>query len=121
MTIASQRPNDISDTIISQAHNYFIHQLINERDLQTIGNTISYIDKITEEAIPTLPIGSCIFSGITTPMPIRISIDELPDNKKPDSSTIKFEKLLEIKKRYPINQTRAIKGDSQDGATHDHI
>ena len=99
VTIASQRPNDISDTIISQAHNYFIHQLINERDLYTIGNAISYIDKITEEAIPTLPVGTCIFSGIITPMPIRIGIYELPDNKKPDSSTIKFEKLFVYKKR----------------------
>src|SRR5678815_555996 len=31
VTIASQRPNDISPTITSQAHNYFIHRLINQR------------------------------------------------------------------------------------------
>jgi DNA helicase HerA-like ATPase len=99
VTIASQRPNDISETIISQAHNYFIHQLINERDLQTIGNAISYIDKITEEAIPSLPVGTCIFSGIVTPMPMRISIFELPDNEKPDSSTLKFENLTKTKIR----------------------
>ena len=99
VTIASQRPNDISETIISQAHNYFIHQLINKRDLDTIGNAISYIDEITEEAIPSLPVGTCIFSGIVTPMPIRISINELPDNKKPDSSTLRFEDLTRIKKR----------------------
>lgn len=34
MTIASQRPSDISSTIISQLHNYFIHRLMNERDIQ---------------------------------------------------------------------------------------
>lgn len=90
ITIASQRPNDISETIISQAHNYFIHQLINQRDLQTIGSSVSYIDKITEESIPTLSIGTCIFSGIATPMPLKIRINELPDLQKPDSHTIKF-------------------------------
>ena len=94
VTIASQRPNDISETIISQAHNYFIHQLINQKDLQTIGNAISYIDRITEESIPTLPVGTCIFSGIATPMPLKIKIDELPDEQKPDSHTLKFEKIL---------------------------
>jgi uncharacterized protein len=99
VTIASQRPNDISETIISQAHNYFIHQLINQRDLETIGNAISYIDKVTEEAIPTLPVGTCIFSGIITPMPMRISIYELPDNRKPDSSTLKFDDLTRIRTR----------------------
>jgi DNA helicase HerA-like ATPase len=90
VTIASQRPNDISETIISQAHNYFIHQLINQRDLQTIGNAVSYIDRITEEAIPTLPVGTCVFSGIATPMPLKLKIEELPDAQKPDSNTLKF-------------------------------
>jgi DNA helicase HerA-like ATPase len=93
VTIASQRPNDISETIISQAHNYFIHQLINQRDLLTIGSSVSYIDKITEESIPTLSIGTCIFSGIATPMPLKIRINELPDSQKPDSHTIKFHNL----------------------------
>ena len=93
ITIASQRPNDISETIISQAHNYFIHQLINQRDLLTIGSSVSYIDKITEESIPTLSIGTCIFSGIATPMPLKIRINELPDSQKPDSHTIKFHNL----------------------------
>jgi len=90
VTIASQRPNDISETIISQAHNYFIHQLINHRDLLTIGNAVSYIDKITEESIPTLSVGTCIFSGIATPMPLKIKINELSDSHKPDSHTLKF-------------------------------
>jgi hypothetical protein len=95
VTIASQRPNDISETIISQAHNYFIHQLINQKDLQTIGNAVSYIDRVTEESIPTLPVGTCIFSGIATPMPLKIKINELPDEQKPDSHTLKFEKILQ--------------------------
>ncbi len=95
VTIASQRPNDISETIISQAHNYFIHQLINQRDLQTIGNAVSYIDKITEESIPTLPVGTCVFSGIATPMPLKLKIAELSDEEKPDSHTLQFEKITE--------------------------
>ena len=94
LTISSQRPNDISETIISQAHNYFIHQLINERDLRTIGNAVSYIDKITEEAIPTLPVGTCVFSGIATPMPLKIKIEELSEANKPDSKTLKFKDIV---------------------------
>jgi DNA helicase HerA-like ATPase len=90
VTISSQRPNDISETIISQAHNYFIHQLINQNDLKTIGNAVSYIDKVTEESIPTLPVGTCIFSGIATPMPLKIKINELDDDLKPQSHTLKF-------------------------------
>lgn len=96
ITIASQRPSDISDTIISQAHNYFIHQLINQRDLLIIGNAVSYIDKITEESIPTLSVGTCIFSGIATPMPLKLKFRELPDNKKPYSHTLKFGDIVDV-------------------------
>lgn len=99
VTIASQRPNDISETIISQVHNYFIHQLVNQRDLQTIGNAVSYIDKLTEESIPTLPVGTCIFSGISTPMPLRLIIDELPDKNKPKSNTLKFSDIINVTKK----------------------
>ncbi len=94
VTISSQRPNDISPTIISQAHNYFIHRLVNQKDLQTIANAVSYIDRITSESIPTLPTGTCIFSGVASQMPLKIDVTELPDLNKPKSETLKYETLL---------------------------
>lgn len=36
LAICSQRPYDISSTIISQIHNYFIHKLVNNKDLEMI-------------------------------------------------------------------------------------
>lgn len=90
VTISSQRPNDISPTITSQAHNYFIHRLINQRDLQSIASAVSYIDRVTEESIPTLPTGTCIFSGIAGQMPLKLAIKPLPANLQPKSTTIKL-------------------------------
>lgn len=90
VTIASQRPNDISPTITSQAHNYFIHRLINHRDLQSIASAVSYLDKLTEESIPTLPTGTCIFSGIAGQMPLKITIKPLEERLQPKSTTVKF-------------------------------
>ncbi|MGB2578710.1 hypothetical protein AAIR98_000629 [Elusimicrobium simillimum] len=94
LTIASQRPNDISETIISQAHNYFIHRLVNQKDLMMIENAVSYIDRITKESIPTLPIGTCIFSGTATQLPIKLNISELTDDKKPESNTLQYKTLV---------------------------
>lgn len=94
LTISSQRPNDISPTIISQAHNYFIHRLINERDLKTIASAVSYIDRVTEESIPTLPTGTCIFSGVASQMPLKLSIKPLADIAKPRSSTRTFSDIV---------------------------
>lgn len=94
VTIASQRPNDISHTITSQAHNYFIHRLINQKDLQSIASAVSYIDKLTEESIPTLPTGTCIFSGIAGQMPLKLAIKPLEERLQPKSTTVKFGDLV---------------------------
>ena len=96
VTISSQRPNDISPTITSQAHNYFIHRLINQKDLATISSAVSYIDKITEESIPTLPTGTCVFSGVAAQMPLKINIKELEDKHKPKSDTLKLSIIVPI-------------------------
>lgn len=94
VTIASQRPNDISHTITSQAHNYFIHRLINQKDLQSIASAVSYIDKLTEESIPTLPTGTCIFSGIAGQMPLKLAIKPLEEGLKPQSATMRFQDIV---------------------------
>lgn len=94
VTISSQRPSDISATITSQAHNYFIHRLINQKDLTMISAVVSYIDKVTEQSIPVLPTGTCIFSGVSCPMPLKLLIDELPDDNQPKSKTIAFGNIV---------------------------
>lgn len=94
VTVSSQRPSDISQTITSQAHNYFIHRLINHRDLQSIATAVSYIDKITEDSIPTLPTGTCIFSGMAGQMPMKLAMKPLPDMQQPRSTTRKLSDIV---------------------------
>lgn len=94
VTIASQRPSDISPTITSQAHNYFIHRLINQKDLATIASAVSYIDQLSEASIPTLPTGTCIFSGTAGQMPLKLIIDKLDEETKPESGTLEFDTII---------------------------
>jgi len=94
LTISSQRPNDISPTITSQAHNYFIHRLVNQKDLASISSAVSYLDKLSEEAIPTLPTGTCIFSGVAGQMPMTLRILPLTESVRPRSSTLSFEQIV---------------------------
>ncbi|SUW07287.1 Type IV secretory pathway, VirB4 components [Brachyspira pilosicoli] len=94
ITLASQRPMDISKTLISQAHNYFIHKLVNQQDLDAVKNSISYIDKLSEEYIPNLPAGTCIFSGTIPSMPILIKVEKLNNDKSPKSETIKISDII---------------------------
>lgn len=91
LTISSQRPYDISPTIISQLHNYFIHRLINNNDIQAIEKAIAYLDKFSFESIPVLSIGSCFVAGLASDIPIKVDIDLLPIKNQPKSETINLD------------------------------
>ncbi len=91
LTIASQRPSDISDTIISQLHNYFIHRLVNEEDLRKMYRSVAFADKASNEMIPILPAGGCLISGLATNFPVLVQIDMLPQMYRPKSDNVKID------------------------------
>ena len=89
LTVASQRPSDISSTIISQLHNYFLHRLINNKDIEAVERTVSYLDQVSFEALSILPTGTCILAGLSAQVPIIIEIDKIEDGYEPHNKTIK--------------------------------
>lgn len=91
LTISSQRPYDISPTIISQLHNYFIHRLINNNDISAVEKAIAYLDKVSFESIPVLSVGSCFVAGLASDIPIKVDIDILPTKNQPKSETINLD------------------------------
>ena len=88
LTIASQRPSDISATIISQLHNYLIHRLVNNRDLEMVEKAISYLDKVSVENLPILPVGACVLSGTAIDLPVILQVQPLPEAYQPHSENI---------------------------------
>lgn len=88
MTIASQRPSDISTTIVSQLHNYFIHRLVNDEDIDKVGKTISYLDRVSQESLPILSTGVCVIAGQMVEMPILVQINKIEEEHKPLNETI---------------------------------
>lgn len=93
ITISSQRPSDISATLVSQLHNYFIHRLVNDEDLYTIRKSVSFLDKSKQEMIPILSQGQCVCSGLAFDFPVNVQVEELDDTNKPDSKDINIIKL----------------------------
>jgi hypothetical protein len=93
VTIASQRPADISPTIVSQLHNFFIHRLVNDRDLFLIDNAISTLDALSRGLIPGLAQGCCVATGTAFDLPMVIQVEPLLREKQPDSEDVDLEKL----------------------------
>lgn len=96
LTLSSQRPADISATIMSQLHNFFIHRLVNDRDLFLLDNTISTLDSVSRSLIPNLSRGSCIITGTSFDLPMLIQVNELSDNSKPDSNDVLLGSLWSV-------------------------
>ncbi|KIC18285.1 ATP-binding protein [Leisingera sp. ANG-DT] len=93
ITLASQRPSDISPTIVSQVHNYFIHRLVNDRDLALLDNAISTLDTVSRSQIPTLPKGACVVTGTTFDIPMLLQVEKLTGEREPDSRDVDLAKL----------------------------
>lgn len=93
LTLSSQRPADISPTIVSQIHNFFIHRLVNERDLMLLDNTISTLDSNSKRLIPTLAKGCCVVTGTAFDLPMILKIDPLLKEHRPSSDDVNLEEL----------------------------
>jgi len=89
LTVASQRPSDISSTIISQLHNYFLHRLINNKDIEAVEKTISYLDKVSFESLPILPTGTCVLAGLSAQVPLIVEMNVIGEQFEPFNKTIK--------------------------------
>jgi hypothetical protein len=93
LTLSSQRPADISPTIVSQIHNFFIHRLVNERDLMLLDNTISTLDSSSKALIPTLAKGCCVVTGTAFDLPMILKIDPLLKEHRPSSDDVDLQEL----------------------------
>lgn len=76
LTLSSQRPADISPTILSQVHNYFIHRLVNDNDLRMLVNTMPTLDKTSFNKIPSLGKGEVIITGNAIQVPVFVKVDK---------------------------------------------
>jgi uncharacterized protein len=92
LTLSSQRPADISPTILSQTHNYLIHRLVNEKDLRMLENTMPTLDKSSYQMIPCLGQGEAIITGNAMHVPVFVKIDK-EESLRPASDDIKLTDL----------------------------
>jgi DNA helicase HerA-like ATPase len=86
--IVSQRPSDISETILSQCNNYVVMRLTNPIDQNYVCRLVADTYPGLESLLPSLRQGEGLFVGDAVPMPLRIQMD-LPD-PEPASADIQF-------------------------------
>ena len=85
ISLISQRPVDISETVISQCSNFLIFKMSHPRDIEYITKMIPNITEDTIEKQKSLQVGNCLGFGSGFKIPLIIQLD-MP-NPMPQSSS----------------------------------
>lgn len=88
LMIVSQRPSDVSATILSQCNNIISLRLTNADDQATVRKLLPESLESLLEALPIMDVGEAMVVGDSVLLPSRIKID-IP-TEKPLSATIDF-------------------------------
>lgn len=97
LIVSSQRPSELSQTVLSQCGNYIVHRIQNEMDMKYIYSVLPYFseDYITKikQAVP----GEALIFGNCVPMPLMVKVMEAnpaPNSRNCDVRTEWFRKNL---------------------------
>lgn len=88
LVVISQRPSDVSKTILSQCGNFIAMRLTNPDDQNVIKKLFPDNLGNFAEILPILDIGEALIVGDASLLPSRVIIDK--PKIKPDSATIDF-------------------------------
>ena len=76
LVVVSQRPSDVSRTILSQCNNFLILRLTNDRDQSVVGRLVPDSMKGLMDMLPMLDTGEAILLGDAVLLPTRIKLDK---------------------------------------------
>ena len=88
--LATQRPRDITEGVLSQVGTMIVHRLTNDRDREIVERACGEIDKAASSFLPNLKPGEAAIIGNDFPIPLTIQINA--PTFPPQSSGPKYQK-----------------------------
>lgn len=82
--LASQRPRDITEGVLSQMGTLIVHRLTNDRDREVVERACGEIDRAASAFLPNLRPGEAAIIGADFPIPLTVQIHEPTTKPKSD-------------------------------------
>ena len=82
--LASQRPRDITEGVLSQMGTLIVHRLTNDKDREVVERACGEIDRAASAFLPNLRPGQAAIIGTDFPIPLTIQIHEPTTKPKSD-------------------------------------
>ncbi|TGL23017.1 ATP-binding protein [Leptospira yanagawae] len=90
LLLSSQRPSELSSTVLSQCNTFLLHRIVNDRDQELVRRLVpDNLGSLLEE-LPVLPTRKAILLGHASSIPILVDIKDLPESQRPDSKDPDF-------------------------------
>ena len=85
LVLASQRPSEVSSTVLSQCNTFLLHRLVNDQDQNLMKRLVpDGLGPLLRE-LPSLPTRRAILLGWAAPAPILVEVRDLPKPFQPES------------------------------------
>lgn len=82
--LATQRPRDITESVLSQMGTLVVHRLTNDRDREIVERACGEIDHSASSFLPNLQPGEAAIIGVDFPFPLTIQISKPTFRPKSD-------------------------------------
>lgn len=90
LVLSSQRPSELSPTVLSQCNTYLLHRISNDRDQQLVHRLVPDNLKGLLRELPLLPSQTAILLGWATELPVLVKMNDLPKSQQPRSDDPEF-------------------------------
>ena len=105
LLLSSQRPSELSQTVLSQCNTFLLHRLVNDKDQEMVKKLVpDNLGSILNE-LPILPTKKAILLGWAAPIPIIVEMNTLNEKNRPKSKDPEFWNIWTGKDRREINWT----------------
>ncbi|MCG2419359.1 ATP-binding protein [Aequorivita sp. F47161] len=90
LVLSSQRPSELSQTVLSQCNSFILHRISNDRDQELVGRLLPDTFRGLLKELPSLPSQNAILLGWASELPILVKIRDLPSHQRPQSDDPDF-------------------------------
>lgn len=90
LVLSSQRPSELSATVLAQCNTFILHRIVNDADQNLVARLVPDNVGGLLRDLPSLPSKQAILLGWATPIPVLVEIDELAKEHQPQSSDPDF-------------------------------
>jgi DNA helicase HerA-like ATPase len=109
LVLSSQRPSELSPTVLAQCNTFLLHRIVNDADQSLVARLVpDNVGGLLRE-LPSLPSRQAILLGWATPIPILVEVDELPEAQRPQSADPDFWAVWTLEKERSIDWTSLAK------------